>query len=152
MFLIFSPFYFQDFGSSLLSLLWIVFQVDCLFLLHLFVLVGFYLAPSTAVYFSVFLFCLTYCVWGLLSQAASCSSWNFLCLPPVGKVCSIGCVGFLLEGTGACFLVDESGSCLSSGQDHIGWCVLECVWPYFDFRKPLCWWVGLCSSLASCLA
>ena len=32
---------FQDFGSSLLSLLWILFQVDCLFLPHLFGLVGF---------------------------------------------------------------------------------------------------------------
>ena len=29
-------------------------------------LVGFYLAPSSVAYFSVFSFCLTYCVWGLL--------------------------------------------------------------------------------------
>ena len=29
-------------------------------------LVGFYLVPSSAVCFSVFSFCLTYCVWGLL--------------------------------------------------------------------------------------
>ena len=33
---------------------------------HLLVLVGFCLAPSSAVCFSVFSFCLTYCVWGLL--------------------------------------------------------------------------------------
>ena len=56
-----------DFRSSLLSLLWILFQVDCLFPRHLFGLVGFYLAPSSAAYFSVFSFCLIYCVWGLLS-------------------------------------------------------------------------------------
>ena len=51
MFLVFSPFCFWDFGSSLLSLLWILFQVDCLFHLHLFGLVGFYLAPSSVTYF-----------------------------------------------------------------------------------------------------
>ena len=43
----------------------ILFQVDCLFPLHLFGLVGFYLAPSSAAYFSVFSFCLTYFVWVL---------------------------------------------------------------------------------------
>ena len=31
----------------------------------------------------------------------------------MGKVCSVGCIGFLVEGTGACVLVDEVGSCLS---------------------------------------
>ena len=66
MFLIFSPFYFQDVGSSLPSLLLILFHVDCLFPLHLFGLVGFYLAPSSAVYISVFSFCLTYYVLGLV--------------------------------------------------------------------------------------
>ena len=45
-------FYFQDFRSSLLSLLWILFRVDCLFPFHLFGLLGFYLAPSSAAYFS----------------------------------------------------------------------------------------------------
>ena len=53
---VFSPFYFQDFRSSLLSLLCILFQVDCLFPLYLFGLVCFYLAPSCAAYFSVFSF------------------------------------------------------------------------------------------------
>ena len=45
----------------------------------------------------------------------------------MGKVDSVGCVGFLVEGTGACVLVDESASCLSGGQDHIRWCVLVCL-------------------------
>ena len=42
-----------------------------------------------------------------------CSSCCFWCLFPVGKFCSMGCVGFLVEGTGARVLVDEAGSCLS---------------------------------------
>ena len=41
------------------------------------------------------------------------SSRCFWCLPPVAKVGSVGCVGFLVEGTSACVLVDEAGSCLS---------------------------------------
>ena len=56
------PLYFQDFGSSLLSLLWILFQV--LFSVHLFSLVGFYHVPSTAVCFFLFSFYLMCCVWG----------------------------------------------------------------------------------------
>ena len=31
----------------------------------------------------------------------------------MGKVVSVACVGFLVEGTGACVLVDKAGSCLS---------------------------------------
>ena len=45
----------------------------------------------------------------------------------MGKVGSVGCVGFLLEGTSACVLVDEAGSCLSHEQDHVLWCVLGCL-------------------------
>ena len=39
-----------------------------------------------------------------------CSSRCFWCLPPVGEVGSVGCVGFLVEGTGACVLVDSTGT------------------------------------------
>ena len=39
----------------------------------------------------------------------------FWCLSPVAKVGSVGCVGFLVEGSSACVLVNESGSCLSGG-------------------------------------
>ena len=39
----------------------------------------------------------------------------FWCLPPVAKVGSVVCVGFLVEGTGACVLVDGAGSCLCGG-------------------------------------
>ena len=55
------------------------------------------------------------------------SSHCFWCLPPVGKVGSVGCVGFLVEGTGACVLVDEAESCLSVGQGHVQWWVLGCL-------------------------
>ena len=55
------------------------------------------------------------------------SSRCFWCLLPVGKGGSVGCVGFLVEGTGACVLVDEAGSCLSGGQDSIQWCVFGCL-------------------------
>ena len=55
------------------------------------------------------------------------SSRCFWCLSPVGKVGSVACVGFLVEGTGACVLVDEAGSCFSGGQDCIQLCVLGCL-------------------------
>ena len=41
----------------------------------------------------------------------------------MGKVGSVPCIGFLVEGTGACVLVDEVGSCPSGGQNHVWWCV-----------------------------
>ena len=62
----------------------------------------------------------------------------FWYLSPVAKVGSVGCVGFLVERTSACVLVDEAGSCLSGGQIHVWLCVLGCLWPYYDFRQPLC--------------
>ena len=42
----------------------------------------------------------------------------------MAKVCSVGCVGFLVEGSSACVLVNETGSCFSGGQVHVQWCVL----------------------------
>ena len=38
----------------------------------------------------------------------------------MGKVGPVGCVGFLVEGTSACVLVDEAGPCLSGGR--VWWC------------------------------
>ena len=52
-----------------------------------------------------------------------CTFRCFWCLPPGAKVGLVGCVGSLVEGTGACVLVDEAGSCLSVGQDRVWWCV-----------------------------
>ena len=56
-----------------------------------------------------------------------CISHCFWYLPPVAKVGSLACVVFLFEGTGACVLVDEAGSCLSGGQESVLWCVLVCL-------------------------
>ena len=39
----------------------------------------------------------------------------------MANVGSVGYVGFLVEGTGACVLVDEAGSCLSGGQFCVWW-------------------------------
>ena len=41
----------------------------------------------------------------------------------MGKFGSLGCVGFLVEGTGACVLMVEAGSFLSGGQHRVWWCV-----------------------------
>ena len=83
-----------------------------------------------------FICCVFLCLLILLNLLCLCSpfcrlpvhsSCFFWCLTPVGQVGSVGCVGFLLEGTGACVLMDDAGSCLSGGQDHIRWCVLGCL-------------------------
>ena len=42
------------------------------------------------------------------------------------KVGSVGCVGLLVEGTGACVLMDEAASCPSGGQPTSGG-VLRCL-------------------------
>ena len=57
-------------------------------------------------------------------QAAGSLFPLFFLSAPVAKVGSVGCVGFLVEGTGACVLGDEAGSVLSDGQDCVQWCVL----------------------------
>ena len=41
----------------------------------------------------------------------------------MAKVGSVGCVGFLVEGTSACVLEDEAGFCLSGKQGYMWWCV-----------------------------
>ena len=86
-------------------------RVPCLFPPHLFGLLDLYLATSSAIYFSVILFCLTYCVYGLLSTG------HRVIVPLVSVVClqsgeiSMGaCVGFLLRGTAACTLCYGSES------------------------------------------
>ena len=55
----------------------------------------------------------------------------------MAKVGSVGCVGFLVEGTSARVLVNEAGSLLSGGQVHVWWFVLGCLWLYYDFRQTL---------------
>ena len=62
-----TPLCFQDFGLFLLSLFWIIYQVDSVSLPLLFSSVGIYLVPLPAEYFSAFSSCLDYCVWVGLS-------------------------------------------------------------------------------------
>ena len=64
-FCICSSFTFQNIRSSLLSLLWILFQVDW-WSLHLDNRVCVYLVPLSATDFCVVSFCLTYCICALL--------------------------------------------------------------------------------------
>ena len=66
-------FYFQDFESSLLSFLWILFQVKCLYFLNLFGLVSFCHDSSPAPCLSVLSFCLIHCVCTLLSAGCNAS-------------------------------------------------------------------------------
>ena len=108
-----APFYFQDFGSSLLSLLWILFQV--LLPLHLFSLVGFYHVPSTAICFSLFSFYLMCCVWGspFCRLQGHSSSYPHVYLPWVGLDHFLVKVSWLVYGT---------GSCLSEGQCYVQQC------------------------------
>ena len=96
---------------------------------------GFYLAPLSAVYLLILLNLL--CLGSPFHRLQVHSSCCFWCLPPVSTVGSVGCVGFLVEGTGACVLEDDPGSCLSGGLEHVQWCALGCLLPYYDFRQPL---------------
>ena len=67
------------------------------------------------------------CLGSPFSQATGSEFQFFCCLPPVADVGSVGCVVFLVEGTGACVVVFEVGSCLSGGQCHVWSFVLECL-------------------------
>ena len=87
----------------------------------------FYLAPSSAVYICLLILFNLLCLGSPFHRLQVCSSHCFWCLPPVGEVGSVACVGFLVEGTGACVLVGDTGTCLSGGQDHVHWCVLGCL-------------------------
>ena len=62
-----TPFCFQDFGSFLLPLLYILFQIDYLSPPLLFGLVGIFHVPLPPGYFSAFSSCLDSCVWSGLS-------------------------------------------------------------------------------------
>ena len=88
-----TPFCFQDFGSFLLSLFWILFQEDSLSLPLLFVLMGIYLVPLPAECFSAFSPCLDCCIWGGLSVG-----WKFvICLYCGGSSLWVGLDKWLLK-------------------------------------------------------
>ena len=64
------PFFFWDFELSLLSCLWFIFQVDCLFPFHLVVLLGLYFVLSSWRYSSALSFHLTFCDYGFHSAGS----------------------------------------------------------------------------------
>ena len=95
----------QDFKPCLLSLFWIIFQVDSLSPPLLFALLSFYHVPSPAEYYSTFSFCLDFCNWTgslwflLVVKSAPCEwgwtsglsrflGWGNLCLCFAGTAAS----------------------------------------------------------------
>ena len=102
------PVCFQDFGSFLLSLFRILFQVDSLSPPLLFGLVGIYHVPLPTEYFSAFSTCLLCLGWSfsILAVCGSSLLWRFLTGVVVGRVACWGflvreaCVGVLVGGAG----------------------------------------------------
>lgn len=116
-------------GSSLLSIFWIIFLGDCLFTLHLFGLVDFYLLPSSATYFSIISFCLTGCISSFLSADYSVIVLlaSGVC-PLMGEIGPLASVGFLVGGKVAYPLVCRAESFSSNGLGFIRFCGFRCLW------------------------
>ena len=99
-------FFFWDLGSFLLSLLWILFWVDCLVSSSFSCYSGvlFYPLPSSGSCFSAVSFCLTCCDWGFSSASCrlGCNSSCFYSLLPGGWNCLRGL--YRLPGGRHCFL------------------------------------------------
>ena len=112
-----TPICFQDFGSFLLSLFGILYQIDSLSLLLLFDLMGIYTVSLPAVYFSAFSSYLYCCVWGVLSEfwqfVEFSVLWSFL---TVGGVVWVACQGFLVREACVGVLVGGAGFLLSGVQ------------------------------------
>ena len=145
---------FQDSGSSLPSLLWIRFPVDCQSPLHLVFLLGFYLVPLSQTYSSAILFCLNFlraCF--LFYRLPSCSSC-FLYLPSGGWGCLRGLCrlpdgSFCPRAGGAGLVPQWAGPC--SGRLYVVCllmaglcsCPVGClVWGVLA-REPTGCWMGL---------
>ena len=94
----------------------ILFQVDCLFSLHLFVLLGFYLVLLSGICFSAVSFCLTFfwlwilCRIVVILVLVSSLWWEILVQGLVHA--------YWWEDLGAWLLVGEAGSCSFGVQDH----------------------------------
>ena len=101
--------------------------MSCLTLLHLVVLIGFYLAPSV-IHFSVLSFCLTYHACGLFYTGCRIlvSLATSVC-PLVGEVGPRAYASFLVGEIGVCPLVSGAGSYPSGEQSHVEWYVLPCL-------------------------
>ena len=126
------------------------FQGDCLSLFHLVVLLGFYLVPSSGIYFSAVSFCLTFCVCGL--RSAGCQIVvlaSGVCLNPwlrlvQGLVQASWWDGLVpAHGRVELGLVPLVGRAVSRGVSR-GGCGLR-------MTLGSCQWVGLYSHLVGCL-
>ena len=122
--------------SILFSRFWIIFSIIILnsfsgrlLISSSFVRSGVFLPCSfiCCVFFCLLLLLILLCFGSPFHRLQVHSSCCFWCLSPVAKVGSVGCVGFLVEGTSACDLVDEAGSCLSGGYVHVWWCFSGCL-------------------------
>ena len=107
--------------SFLFPIFWIIFTIIILNSFSGRLLISFSFVRSGGFLPYSFIYCVFLCLLILLNLlclgSPFCSlhvrsSHCFWCLSPVAKVGSVGCVGFLVEGTSACVLVDEAGSCL----------------------------------------
>ena len=132
-----SPFYFQSFGSSLLSLFWILFQVVAYFLFIYLVFCVF----SLSLYLHNIFFCLFifffFKLLCLRSPFPRLQVWISSCfwfLPPVGNVSPVFNVGFVLGVNCACILVEGGVFPPLMGM---------AVWG----GNPVCWWFCLCFCL-----
>ena len=111
------PFCFEYFGSFLLSLFRILYQVDSLSFPLLFGLLGIYPILLPAGYSSVSSSCLYCCVWGGLSVF-----WQFVefpllwCFLTVGGVLWVACQSFLVREACVGVLVGRPGFLLSGVQ------------------------------------
>ena len=125
-------------ASSLLSLLQILFQVDCLFDFHLFCLVGFYLVTFICKIFLCHLILSNFlCLWCPFCRLQDYSS-SFWCLPPGGWGWS----------RSLCWLAAGRDWCLNSG--GFSWILFlwwagshqvvcfGCKWTWSDFRQLVC--------------
>ena len=110
-----APLFFWELGTSLLSLLWVQFWVDCLSPVYLAVLLGFYLFPSSGTHSSAGSFCLTFCDCGFCSTDCRVVVLASAFCPPVGR-------GWL---RGLCRLSDGSKWFLPTGR--WGW-ILSFWW------------------------
>ena len=112
-----TPFSYQDFGSFLLPLFCILFQVDSLSSPLLFGLVSIYPFPLPVEYFSAFSSCLDCCVCRCLSGFWLFVEFSLLwSLLTVGGVGRVACQGLLVREAFVSVLVGGAGFLLSGVQ------------------------------------
>lgn len=114
-------FYLWDFGS-LLSLLWIVFQIHCLFSLHLFGLVGFLTCSfDCKIYLWLLVLFNLLCLRSPFYRLQIIVPQSSSIFPQLGEVGSVAYVGLMVGGSVVWTMVVRVGSCHDC-QDCVWWC------------------------------